>query len=50
MKETVVKDGNRWTLYNKDGKAVFTGKTRVSCFRYAHENGIEVKSYQHGGK
>ncbi|MBQ6413007.1 MAG: hypothetical protein IJI19_05980 [Ruminococcus sp.] len=45
----IIKNGRGWTLYSKDGEALFTGKTRVSCFRYANENGIKVGCFQHGG-
>ena len=46
----VKKNGKRWTLYDGNGGELFTGKTRVSCFRYAFEHGLEIRAYQHGGK
>lgn len=45
---TVSKNGSKWTVYLQDGTAVFTGKTRKSCFMFAYENGLRITSYQHG--
>lgn len=46
----VVKDGKKWVVILEDGSVAFTGKTRVSCFRFAQENGLKITQIQHGGE
>ena len=46
----VLKSGKKWVVVLKDdGTIAFTGKTRVSCFRWCYENNLEIVCYQHGG-
>ena len=47
---SIVKNGSKWSIITDNGDFLFTGKTRVSCFKYAHANGWNIKEYQHGGK
>ena len=50
MKEcTIAKNGRKWNIV-QDGTVVYTGKSRVECFRWAYTNGIKITAYQHGGK
>lgn len=50
MNCTIAKNGRKWSVVLDNGEVVFNGKTRISCFNYAHENGLEIISYQHGDK
>ena len=44
----VFKSGRKWIVVVEDGITVYKGKTRVSCFRWAYDNGYKVIEYQHG--
>lgn len=46
----VLKNGKKWSVVHENGEVVFTGKTRVSCFRYAAENNLKITAHQHGGQ
>lgn len=48
MTVVVKKKGSKWAVIDEKGTELFIGKTRVSCFRYAFNNGLEITSYQHG--
>lgn len=45
----VIKSGSKWAIVDTNGNVIYKGKTRVSCFRWAHANGYKVTEYQHGG-
>lgn len=50
MTVVVLKHGNKWAIQDGEGKVLFVGKTRVSCFRYAYSKDWTISGYQHGGK
>lgn len=49
-KAVVKKQGRKWIAVYENGEVAYTGKSRVDCFRWAHENNVEITGYQHGGK
>jgi hypothetical protein len=50
MKCRIEKLGRKWIVVLEDGSRVYTGNTRVGCFRYCTENNLKITEYQHGGK
>ena len=51
MTVRIIKFGKKWAVVDPvDGAVMFTGRTRVSCFRFAYENGLDIEWYQHGGE
>lgn len=46
MDARVEKRGKKWAVV-ADNKELYIGKTRVSCFKYAHQNGLVITAYTH---
>lgn len=51
LKVTVMKNGKHWSIYEaENGELLFTGKTRVECFREIMKQNMKLVEYQHGAQ